>query len=77
MAKASHSVVAILPRRRHDYFAYWTLVAKDNAGAELPSPAGLTITVDVDARSKTDAEERVRKEYPDHAIDSKATRRHG
>lgn len=77
MAKADFDVVAILPGRRDDYFAFHTKNIKVNGRGEDLHAAMLSFTVNVEARSKLDAENQVRKQYPDHSIDSAATSRLG
>jgi hypothetical protein len=77
MGKTHFTVVAILPGRRDDYFDFWTNDVKVNRHGEDLHPDMLAITIGVDAHSKIDAENQVRQRYPDHAIDSAATRRHG
>lgn len=76
MAKATFSVVAVLPGRRQDYALFNRGIYVNEAGEELDSNK-LSISVTVDANSKTDAESKVRAKYPRHSIDSSATVRHG
>jgi len=77
MGKAHFTVVAILPGRRDDYFGFWANDVKVNGSGEALHPGMLARTVGVAARNKIDAENQVCQRYPDHAIDSTATRRHG
>lgn len=77
MAKGHYNVVAILPGRRNDYFDFWKNDVRKNSDGEDLHPAMLATVVGVDARSKTDAEEQVRKMHPDHSIDSAATKKLG
>jgi len=77
MTKVDFTVIAILPGRRDDYFDFWTKEIKVNKRGEELHPGMLALSVSVVARSKSDAENQVRSQYPNHSIDSAATKRHG
>ena len=77
MSKAYYHVVAILPGRRGDYFDFWTKDVKVNAQGEELHPGMLAITTGVDARNKAEAELLVQRKFPDHSIDTAATKRLG
>ena len=76
MAKKTYSVVAIRPGRRQDYREFNQGVQVNDKGEQLHSDL-LSINVTIDAISRTDAETKVRAQYPDHSIDSAATQRLG
>ena len=77
MSKSSYSVVAVLPGRYNDYWDFWTKEVKVNSRGEELHPAMLAITEVVSAANKSDAEQEVREEYPDHTIDTAATQKLG
>lgn len=76
MAKATYSVVAILPGKSQDYFAFNRGVTTNEKGENLDSNM-LSISVTIEANSKADAELKVRTQYPKHSVDPAATVRHG
>lgn len=77
MSKAYYHIVAIMPGRRGDYFDFWTKDVKFNAQGEELHPGMLAITTEVDAKNKADAERLVQSKFPDHFIDTAATKRLG
>ena len=76
MAKATYSVVAVRPGRMQDYFAFNRGILVNEKGEDLDSNL-LSISVTVDASTRSEAEAKVRNQYPDHSIDSAATQGHG
>lgn len=76
MTKATYSVVAILPGKSQDYFAFNRGMGVNAKGEKLDS-GELSIGVTVEANSKADAEAKVRAQYPSHSIDTVATDRLG
>lgn len=73
MAKSTHSVVATLPNRFQDHTDYWKRNLLVNGKGEHLHSGMLTIGVTVEARNKVEAEALVRKQHPNHTIDSDAT----
>jgi hypothetical protein len=75
MAKATYSIVAILPGKSQDYFAFNRGVAINAKGEDLDSNK-LSVSVTVEASSKANAEAKVQAQYPNYSIDPAATVRH-
>lgn len=73
MPVSQFTVIAILPGRRADYFATWAKGVRIAASGSPLVPNALFVSVEVEARSKADAEAKVRQRYPNHAIDQAAT----
>ncbi|QBE66342.1 hypothetical protein [Pseudoduganella lutea] len=76
MAKKTYSVVAIRPGRRQDYSRFNQGVQVNDTGEQLHTDL-LSLSVTIEAISRTDAENKVRARYPDHSIDSAATQQLG
>lgn len=72
MPRARYSVIAILPGRRSEYAAFKRGGTVSENGKALEGK-DLFMSVQIDAISKTNAEEKVRLQHPRYAIDSTAT----
>lgn len=77
MAKSSYEVVVIRQGRENDYHEFWKNGAKKNASGEQLHSALVGFVEVVNANNTDEAIEIVRKKYPGHQIDVKATSRLG